>query len=385
MPRGSKDGSVFARGDRLVVRKRYRDLKGRLREKSRYATTQKDAVRVRREIDNEIADELAGAPPPTPQNLTFNDLIAHYRKTELKPAEYHAETKISGLRSWRKIESQLKPLQRFFGPMRLRSIVYEDVAEFKRKRLSRPTIHGRRRSLAAVNRELSLVRHLLFLAQREGWIAEHPFHRGRPLIQIADENSRMRILSWEEEERLLSVCVGPRAHLRLALLAALETGLRHGEQFTLEYRDVNMDDRIITVRAFNSKTARSRMVPVFDRLHRELAPALAKVKRQRPFNVRVFPVQDHKRSFRTACRLANIEGLRWHDLRHTAATRMLHFYELSEAETMKILGHTSYKTFLRYVNLDGEIARRLRLQVDSKRAELALPMDRLHGVSEAVN
>jgi hypothetical protein len=51
---------------------------------------------------------------------------------------------------------------------------------------------------------------------------------------------------------------------------------------------------------------------------------------------------------------------------------MLHFYKLSEAEVMRISGHTNYKTFLRYVNIDRNIARRLTRKIDEGRANLGL-------------
>jgi len=383
MPRGTKDGSIVnvpavideatgqvIRRAHMLVKKRYTDLKGRPREKKRIAYTETEAARRRREIDREIEQDFAGVERPNPRR-SFSDLVAYYKLHEMKPAEYIGEMKIAGLRSFAKFQSRLKPLEKFFGRMSLVTITYGDVADYKRQRLLKPTVHGRQRSIAAVNRELSLLRHLFFLALRERWIAEHPFHRGKPLIQTADEVKRMRVLTWDEEERLLAVCVGPRRHLRLEILFALETALRQGEQMGLELRDVDARERVISLRAFSSKTAQIRVVPIFDRLARELAPALRDrlvLLKTRPNDPRLFLNRNPRRAFHTACRLAGIEGLRWHDLRHTAITRMLHFYKLSEAEVMKISGHTSYKTFLRYVNIDREIARSIAARVDAIRA-----------------
>jgi len=402
MPRGSKDGSIkYVPADRdagtvecWIVRKRYTDMKGRPREKKRTAYSLTEAQRLVHKIENEIEEELAGvrvAAQPA-RKRRFADLVTYYKHTELKPAEYVGETRIGGLRSFRKFESRIKPLEDFFGPMNLMAITYADCQEFKRRRLKTLTIHDKSRSIASVNRELSLLRHLFFIALRERWISEHPFHRGKPLIQIADEVSRMRILTWQEEEQILAQCVGPRAHLRLEILTAVETGLRQGEQFTLELPDVNLDDRVITLRAFNSKSAQTRIVPIFERLHRELAPRMAEVERSRTRSRRVFPVRDPKRAFVTACRNAGIIGLRWHDLRHTAITRMLHFYKIPAAEVMKMSGHSNYKTFLRYVNIDLEVARSIAARVDAIRAEadaIALPVQTeiqtVMNESEAVN
>ncbi len=48
---------------------------------------------------------------------------------------------------------------------------------------------------------------------------------------------------------------------------------------------------------------------------------------------------------------------------------MLHFYKIPAAEVMKISGHSNYKTFLRYVNIDLDVARSIAARVDAIRAE----------------
>jgi len=42
------------------------------------------------------------------------------------------------------------------------------------------------------------------IAQREGWILRNPFASGESLISVANEHKRERILSYEEELRLLA-------------------------------------------------------------------------------------------------------------------------------------------------------------------------------------
>jgi integrase len=57
------------------------------------------------------------------------------------------------------------------------------------------------------------------------------------------------------------------------------------------------------------------------------------------------------RSFRATCDDAGISGLSFHDLRHTATTRMVQA-GLPAALVMKITGHTQMSTFQRYINPD---------------------------------
>src|SRR5437868_5941731 len=62
------------------------------------------------------------------------------------------------------------------------------------------------RSITSVNRELALLRRMFNVAYREGWLLKNPFHSGEPLISLADEVKRERILTRDEEARLLEAC-----------------------------------------------------------------------------------------------------------------------------------------------------------------------------------
>lgn len=368
MPRGFNDGSITQLPDgRWLARKRY-SVNGHTRQKKRVGATRGAAVKEMNAIVKEIEGELAGE-VTIDRTRTFADLVTLAKKRELKPAEYSGETKVAGLRSWKTTEGHLKPLEEWFGKMTLQEISYDDLDEYRLARLKLPTIHDGRRSITSVNRELALARRLFFIAVRERWISDHPFHRGRPLIQTSAEVSRMRIISFAEEERLLEQCTGRRDHLRRQIIFAIETGMRRNEQLTLKLSDVDFTDRIITLRAFNSKTAKPRVIPIFERLARELEAALVTRRGARPDDL-LFVDGCPRHAFENACADAGIDGLRWHDLRHTAATRMLHTYGLQTAEVMKILGHDNLKTFLRYLTFDREMATSIRERVDAARAAL---------------
>jgi integrase len=60
-------------------------------------------------------------------------------------------------------------------------------------------------------------------------------------------------------------------------------------------------------------------------------------------------VKDVKTSFHTACRRAEIKGLRFHDLRHTFATW---YYRATHdvVALQKILGHSKIEMTMRYVH-----------------------------------
>ena len=61
-------------------------------------------------------------------------------------------------------------------------------------------------------------------------------------------------------------------------------------------------------------------------------------------------IKDVKNSFKAACNDANIEGFRFHDLRHTAASIMVHNAKVDIVTVSKILGHSSTEMTERYIH-----------------------------------
>jgi len=210
------------------------------------------------------------------------------------------------------------------------------------------------------------MRRLLNVALREGWILKNPFNAGEVLISLADEATRERILSSEEEHRMLLACADSRAHLRPLLIFLLDTGCRQGEAFKLRWRDVDLKAGLITIQAFNTKTARARQIATTKRVTEEL---------WRLFEASggaggdqaslVFGITSNvRRSFASVCKIAGIKGgLRRHDLRHTHASR-LDDLGFSLAKIGGQLGHTKLQTTLRYVNRDAHAARKVATSLD---------------------
>ena len=68
-------------------------------------------------------------------------------------------------------------------------------------------------------------------------------------------------------------------------------------------------------------------------------------------------VKDIKTGFKAACRRAEITGLRFHDLRHTAATKMIEA-GVDLVTVSKILGHASIQMTMRYAHPKPENMKR---------------------------
>lgn len=212
-------------------------------------------------------------------------------------------------------------------------------------------------------RELQLLRAVLNFAKRNGWIIQNPFEKGESLISQAQENRRDRILSREEEARLLEACNGRRAHLRSILICALDTGMRRGEILQLCWKDVNIEEEIITIRATTTKTMRPRSVPITTRLREELKRLRGMAPDGPEFSV--FGIEtDIKHGFTSACRAAGIEDFHFHDCRHTATTRLAQS-GLSPLELMRITGHSQLNTLTRYFNQTNEQLKKAAAALDA--------------------
>lgn len=310
--------------------------------------------------------------------LIFRKLAEAYKKKRLIPAEYHgnngAERKVAGLRSVKPVLHYLNVLTDYFGASLLRNISHSDIEEFKICRLRTKSKRGER-SIADVNRTLALMRTMMRFAVQEKWILQSPFELGTPLISMADEVKRERTLSFDEESRLLIACTAEREIsyerkgkvitatitgggelLKALVVVAVDTALRKGELLKLQWRDVDFQRRVLKITAFNSKTAKSREVGMTQRVFDEIG-RLWNISAKNPDDL-LFGVADIKKSFSTTCDAAGITDLQFHDLRHTAITRMVNA-GLPPVEIMKVSGHTQWTTFARYVNPRSQTVRNI--------------------------
>jgi integrase len=367
------DGSIYRHRDgrRYVARKRYRDSSGVWREKKRLCASHLEARETLRDLHAEIRAELEAGAERKEVPKTFSALLDFYESEYVKPASYIGERKVSGLRSHANIPHLLKPLRARFGALTLASLSHDDLRHYKERRLKTRTKTGDERSISSVNNELRTLRRVLGIAVRQGWLTVNPFHRGDALICAADEVKRERILSRDEEARLLAACARRGSpYLRPLVVCAIDTAMRRGEQLGVTWTDVDLEGRTIVVRALNAKTNRRRTVPVTARLLAELQSLRPVAECDPRFTTatRVFPVRDFREAWGRALTVAKIEGFRWHDLRHVAITRMLEA-GMPSALVMKISGHTQMTTFLRYVNTNEETAREAGRLLDAHHAE----------------
>ena len=154
--------------------------------------------------------------------------------------------------------------------------------------------------------------------------------------------ARERRLESGEEEKVLAGCdAAGQPVLRPIVIWALETAMRQGEILSLEARCIRGSVAYLR----DTKTTRSRSVPLSTRALRVLD------ERPVPLRGPLFPItQDSLEYFwRKALRIAGIAGLRFHDLRHEATSRLFE-RGLDSMEVMTITGHSSADMLKRYTH-----------------------------------
>lgn len=210
-------------------------------------------------------------------------------------------------------------------------------------------------SPATVQREVRAIRRLFQFLVRDWYLHADP-SSGLDATQIKVPATTALILTREQQQKMLTAAT-PRTRLRLLL--ALDAGLRASECHALRANHCNLETRELTVWA--RKTRNWRTVPMTHRLHQGLAEALTDVRDPDAllFTRGVHAIR-RPPSFMPELRLKVGFHFRFHDLRHTFATRLAAC--TSNPHVVRVLlGHAPRSTTDLYVHPTTE---ELRAAVD---------------------
>ena len=165
--------------------------------------------------------------------------------------------------------------------------------------------------------------------------------------KLKGENKRLRYLSEEESERLISNC---DKNLKPIVITALNTGMRRGEILGLTWDRVDLKNRIILLD--KTKNGERREIPINNTLYNTLSGLIRHIKTDYVFyNPETLkPYCDLKKGFGTALKKSNIVDFHFHDLRHTFASWLV-MKGVDLATVQKLLGHKDIKMTLRYSHL----------------------------------
>jgi integrase len=339
----------------------YVDADGRRQSVSRRARNKTEAQALGAQLAREYAEGKLATKKTPPR--TFGELFARYEAEYIVPALYVDDHKIRGLRNPEKRRKELEFLRAFFSDsMPLERLTYGELERFRAIRFTTDTKRKRPPAVGTVNRDLAVLRSMVRIALRDGWIARDPFADGPPLILRSAERKRERVLSREEEARILDLMSAPkRRHYVPLIVALIDTGMRLGEAKSLRWRDVDFERREIRIRALNTKTLTARTVGISRRLEGHLEWLQAQPRADTSPDGLVFRVGDIQNTWKRVRDLAKLPDVRLHDLRHTRATRWIRA-GLSLQHVGRLLGHTKAETTYRYVNATEEdVAMSVRL------------------------
>ena len=140
------------------------------------------------------------------------------------------------------------------------------------------------------------------------------------------------------------------------VLLAINTGMRRGELFDLNWADIDLDSKVITVRGEISKSGYTRHIPLTIEAYR----CLESWGGDKASNDLVFPsprtgkrLDNINSSWETLMKLANLDNFRFHDLRHHfASSLVMRGVDLNTVR--ELLGHRDLKTTLCYAHLAPE-------------------------------
>lgn len=199
---------------------------------------------------------------------------------------------------------------------------------------------------ATIAKELELLRNALNLAIREWeWLETNPFTK----VKIERPNNKVeRWLTDKEEQKLLSHAPD---WLKPIIVFTLNTGLRRGELVGLKWTDIDIFRKTLTL--LKTKNKERRTIP----LNNTVLDVLKAKGNVRPISGFVFASEDGTglngqhvyRALKRSAEEAGIAKLRFHDLRHTFATRLVQA-GIDLYVVMELLGHKSLTMTMRYAH-----------------------------------
>jgi integrase len=299
-----------------------------------------------RKLAQRICDKLKGE---IAEGKWFDRLPREEKTFEELMTRYMSEHSRIKKKSWLRDEVSLSHLLPVFGDLRLTKITPDLISEYKSGRLREGA------KPATLNRELSLMKHSFNLGMKEwNWIKDNPVCKVK---MERENNERDRVLSCDEEKRLLSAC--PQ-RLGEIILFALNTGAREGEILGLTWQNIDLFRKVVTIR--QGKTGQNKTIPLTANIF-DLLKNKSKV-RHLQYNL-VFPSENGTRitasnlgrAFREGLKKAKIENFHFPDCRHSFASRLaqagVDLYVIQ-----KLLGHKDPRMVQRYSHHSVESLRK---------------------------
>ena len=264
------------------------------------------------------------------ERTTLAEALDRYRR-EVTPAKKGASIERFRLDRWAAHD---------YAQRSLASIRGKDIADY---------IEERRQDGAApatIHKEINLLSHL-FNTARTAWGMESLGNPAEFVRKPRQPNARDRRLVADELPRLLAAAQSYGGEIGPLITWAIETAMRRGEIAAMRWDHLDRRARVLLIP--ETKTGTPRRVPlstaalgVLDGLPRRLD---GRVWGMRPDSI--------SQAFERVCKVAGIEGLTFHDLRHEATSRLFE-KGLNPMQVAAITGHKTLQMLKRYTHLRAE-------------------------------
>jgi integrase len=358
MPKGKRHGLYKRSG---VYGFRYKDADGKWREKSTGCTDFDLALALKQRFDDDLRERIL---PTDKQSWTVAQacsLWVEHHAAHLGPDKVKSNER-----------SLLRQLLRRLGPRKLKSITIDDLKSYQTER--RKTVGPR-----AVNLELRILVNVL---KQENLWRSIDGHYER-LKEVASNIGRALTL---QELRRLETAAASNPAWEVAYhceVIAANTGARGGELRKLRMGDIELENRRLHIRRGITKTdagerllelnqaameaitklyLRAQTLGACEPEHYLLPADLSRhtLKSDPLKGRRGFDVTRHQSTWRSAwVRLltaARLDGLRFHDLRHSFITAMAE-RNVPLPVVQAMVGHMSAAVTRRYTHISSQAAR----------------------------
>ena len=323
-----------------------------------------------REILNEAQDFDTPLQRDT-KKTTLGGFIADVYTPWLRANRRHADT-------------TLADLKRNFGHLytkRLIDVTSGDFDDYVSASLKRG------RAVATMRRSLNNLQRVVRLALEskpapylranpfKGWEKPKGNEGGAPRYLSAEEERRLRIALIERDDKARTERMKAndwrRArgypllpefaekdytdHISPMVLVSLNTGLRYGELASLDWSAIDFQTRVLTVVGHTAKSAKMRHIP----LNPEAVDVLTRWRPEAQRKGLVFTnakgarIGSVKTAWAGVLKAAAVADFRWHDLRHTFASKLVQ-RGVALPVVRELMGHGDFKLTLRYAHLDDQ-------------------------------
>lgn len=309
------------------------------------ASDKKEAEQFENAIKFRLAQQQNGVIPREEKNVPLYKLRTMYEK-------YSKTNK----KSYKSDIYMLNIITNYFGG----NMIVQKITPCKIEQFKDFLKTERNSKNSTINHYLTLMSKMFNIGIDNGIVRNNPLQK---VGKLREDNNKTRYLTIAEEKRLFKEIereyevldrdtkqnkfVQPYLYLKPIIITALQTGMRRGEIFNLKWENINMEQNFIEL--LETKSGKARKIPISPTLNN----VFKNIKRTSEF---VFvnpktnqPYIDLKKSFHTVIDRAGIKNFRFHDLRHTVATRLVE-KNIDLLVVKDILGHSKVTTTQRYAH-----------------------------------